>query len=176
MSAIESFQLSGNGLDVSVTNYGASLQDLRLQGSDMPLVLGFEKAADYATQNSHMGATAGRVANRIAKGYISLDDKIFPLDTNEEGRTTLHGGTEGCGKRLWQAQQHSKTHISFTLEDEDLHMGFPGTVQLTCHYEITAPRTLTIGYEAHTSAPTFVNLAHHSYFRLDDSPDITAHE
>ena len=55
-------------------------------------------------------------------------------------------------------------------------MGFPGNVRYLCRYEITANATLAISYEARTTAPTFINLAHHSYFRLDKQADISGHE
>ena len=176
MSALTSHHLKAHGLYVTLTNFGASLADLRLEGHDTPLVLGFTNIQDYATHKSHMGATAGRVANRIAGGEICLEGRLYQLDKNEAGTTTLHGGASGCGTRLWDLEEASATKICFTLEDEDGHMGFPGHVQMRCLYEITSHHTLRISYHATTTRPTFVNLAHHSYFRLDKQDDISTHE
>ena len=176
MSQIISHQMKAHGLCASVTNYGASLQDLRLTTYDIPLVLGFSAANDYASHNAHMGATAGRYANRIAGGAVTIDGQDYQLDRNEGGKHTLHGGEKGCGTALWELIEADESHVLFGLEERDGHMGFPGAVSYLCRYEITANATLAISYEARTTAPTIINLAHHSYFRLDTQEDISGHE
>lgn len=176
MPPITSHQISAHGLSVSVTNYGASLHDLRLTDHNQPLILGFSDPSDYAHHHSHMGATAGRYANRISPAEITIDGKHHLLDANENGTTILHGGAQGCGTRLWQLVHHDKTSITFRLIEEDGHMGFPGKVEIEACYEVTAHQTLTISYHATSTAPTFMSLAHHSYFRLDNEADISAHE
>ena len=176
MSQITSHQMNAHGLRAAVTNYGASLQDLRLISHDIPLVLGFTDAKDYATHTAHMGAAAGRYANRIAGGMIEIDGKRYQLDRNEGGTNTLHGGMHGCGTTLWELIEADESHALFRLEEPDGHMGFPGSVRYLCRYEIRANATLSISYEARTTAPTYVNLAHHSYFRLDREADISGHE
>lgn len=176
MDEIISHALTAFNVRLRVTNYGASLQDLRLDGYDLPLVLGFSDAQDYANHNSHMGATAGRYANRIANGHIVIDGQPFTLDRNEQARTTLHGGSKGCGVQLWQLEEATNTSALFHLEEADGHMGFPGAVFMRCHYEIIGDGAVAITYSATTTKPTFVNLAHHSYFRLDDHDDISAHQ
>ena len=73
MSDIQNYILSAHGLTASVTNFGASLQDLRLASDDKPLVLGFQNPSDYVSHKSHIGASAGSYANRIANGRYELD-------------------------------------------------------------------------------------------------------
>ncbi len=163
-------------LNVSVTNYGASLQDVRLSGNPLPLVLGFSAPDDYASHSAHMGATAGVYANRIAAGQFTIDDVTYQLDRNENNRTTLHGGRQGTGTQIWDLIEADEEKAVFALTQPDGFMGFPGKIDLRCTYQITAKGTLAISYHATTSKPTFVNLAHHSYFRLDDAPDISGHE
>jgi len=176
MSQIISHQMNAHGLYACVTNYGASLQDLRLNSHDMPLVLGLTAPEDYASHNAHMGATAGRYANRIAGGSVVIDGQAHQLDRNEGGKNTLHGGRKGCGTALWELIEAGENYAIFCLEESDGHMGFPGAVRYLCHYEIMANATLAISYEASTTATTFINLAHHSYFRLDEQTDISGHE
>lgn len=163
-------------LEVSVTNYGASLADLRLAGYDFPLVLGFPNPEDYAKQHSHIGATAGPYANRIAHGQMRIGPHSYQLDRNEKDRHTLHGGQAGCGTAIWDVIQANDQAISLYLALDDGHMGFPGPVELWCHYRLEADQSVTIHYEALAHKTTFINLAHHSYFRLDDAPDITGHQ
>ena len=176
MTNVISHKMSAHGLDVSVTNYGASLQDLRLTDHPLPLVLGFSDHQAYATQNAHMGATAGRYANRIAGGTCQIAGQRFVLDKNEADKHTLHGGRHGCGTAIWTLADCTAHSATFTLTEPDGHMGFPGEVALSCHYHICEDQTLSISYEATTTAPTFINLAHHSYFKLDDQPTICDHQ
>ena len=56
-------------------------------------------------------------------------------------------------------------------------MGFPGAMDVTCTYRLKIPGTLAIELTATTDEPTLCNLAHHSYFNLEDggSGDILDH-
>ena len=47
-------------------------------------------------------------------------------------------------------------------------MGFPGALDVTCTYRLKIPGTLSIELTATCDEPTLCNLAHHSYFNLDD--------
>ena len=44
--------------------------------------------------------------------------------------------------------------------------GFPGTLHARVTYALTAPRELSITFEAATDRPTVVNLTHHGFFNL----------
>ena len=157
MASIISHQMSAHGLDVRVTSYGASLQDLRLTGQSLPLVLGFEDAAAYASHSAHMGASAGRYANRIADGSFAISGHIYHLDKNEAGKHTLHGGQKGCGTALWDLTKCGPDFATFTLTEPDGHMGFPGQVSLSCTYQIMATNKLAITYQGTTTKPTHIN-------------------
>ena len=56
-------------------------------------------------------------------------------------------------------------------------MGFPGAIDVTCTYRMKIPGTLSVELSATCDEPTLCNLAHHSYFNLDDggSGDILDH-
>jgi aldose 1-epimerase len=47
-------------------------------------------------------------------------------------------------------------------------MGFPGAIDISCTYRLVAPGRLTVSFKATADKPTLCNLAHHSYFNLDD--------
>ena len=55
-------RIQGGGLTASIMEWGAVIQDLRLDGHDAPLVLGFEKFEDYPAFSPYFGAIAGRCA------------------------------------------------------------------------------------------------------------------
>jgi aldose 1-epimerase len=139
-------------------------------------VLGLNSLADYIAHSPHFGATAGRFANRIANGRFTLDGHVYQLPLNEKGRATLHGGPTGFGKRPWHLEGHDAASVALTLRSADGDNGFPGALEARCVYMLVAPATLRIEMSATTDAPTIVNLAHHSYFNLDGSPDARDHE
>jgi hypothetical protein len=79
--------LRGGGLTANVLTWGAIIQDLRLEGHDAPLVLGFDGMPDYLDHSPFFGATPGRNANRIGGGHFAIDGQEYQLELNEKGVT-----------------------------------------------------------------------------------------
>jgi aldose 1-epimerase len=175
--AVERFTIAGGGLTAEVMTWGAVLQDLRLSGHEPPLVLGYDRFEDYPLHSPYFGATAGRYANRIRGGRFTIAGRRYQADTNFLAKHMLHGGSKGFAKRVWDVALHGSDYVTFSLRSADGDMGFPGTVDVTCTYRLKIPGTLSIEYTATTDEPTLCNLAHHSYFNLDDggSGDILDH-
>lgn len=167
--------IRGHGLTATFLTMGAVLRDLRLEGHDAPLVLGLRDADGYPQHSSYMGATAGRFANRIGNARFEIDGREHRTDPNFLGRHTLHGGSEGCGKLAWDVLDHEQDAIRLGIVLPDGHMGFPGTIRIEAQYTCAPGATLRVDYRATTDAPTPCNLAHHSYFALDDTGDLSSH-
>ncbi len=167
------------GAEATVMEWGAVLRDLVVPlpgGGRQRVVLGFPGLADYPAHSPHMGAIAGRYANRISGGRFVLDGVARQLPLNQDGRHSLHGGGQGFGKRPWTIAHHDATSVTLALVSPEGDAGYPGTLSAWCRYSLVGAATLRIALSATTDAPTIVNLAHHSYFRLDDGPDILDHE
>jgi aldose 1-epimerase len=175
--AVQRFTIAGGGLTANVITWGGVLQDLRLAGHEPPLVLGYERFEDYPAYSPYMGAIAGRYANRIRDGRFTIAGKRFQADTNFLGKHALHGGSKGFGNRVWDVALHGRDYVTLSLHAADGEMGFPGAIDVTCTYRLKIPGTLSIEFTATTDEPTLCNLAHHSYFNLDDggSGDILDH-
>ena len=167
--------ISGGGLTAWISTYGAVLQDLRLDGHGPALVLGFEDFPPYLSHSPYFGATAGRCANRVRQGRFTLDGIEYQLDQNAAGGHCLHGGSVGIGKRLWSLEDSGPSHARLSIKAADGHMGFPGNIEISAQFSLKPGGVLDIAYEAQTDAPTLCNLAHHSYFVLDDSGSILDH-
>lgn len=165
---VERVALKGGGLTAHVMTWGAVVQDLRLDGHDGPLVLGFERFEDYPAHSPYFGAIAGRCANRIKGGRFSIDGVEHQADTNFLGRHLLHGGRQGIGKRVWTIAALGEDFVTLTLRDPDGTMGFPGALDISCTYRLADGGRFIVDLRAQTDAPTLCNLAHHSYFNLDD--------
>lgn len=165
---VERVTLKGGGLTAKVITWGAVVQDLRLEGHDAPLILGFDRFEDYPAHSPYFGAIAGRYANRIRDGRFSIDGVEWQADTNFLGKHLLHGGAEGIGKRVWSIAALGDDFVTLTLRDPDGAMGFPGNLDIACTYRLADRGRLIVELYAETDAPTLCNLAHHSYFNLDD--------
>ncbi len=172
---VHEVSIADGDLRASILTLGARVRDLRLAGVDHPLVLGFDSVEAYLAYGPYFGAICGRCANRIGRGRAPIEGRTYQLSLNENGRHHLHGGFKGFSARAWRLIDHNDTGATLALTSPAGEEGYPGGVEVTIRYRVEAPATLSIEMEATTDAPTLVNLAQHSYFNLDDSPDILDH-
>ncbi len=140
-------------------------------------MLGFEDFRFYPVHSPHFGAMVGRFANRIAHGRFTIDGKAYQADLNFLGKHTLHGGAGGIGRQLWTLKEAGPDFVTLTYRARDGEMGFPGNLDISCTYRAMQAGRLMIELSAVTDAPTLCNLAHHSYFNLDDGgkSDVLGH-
>jgi aldose 1-epimerase len=160
--------IEAGGLTANIMNWGAVVQDLQLTEHEYPLVLGFEEFSLYPEQSPYFGAIAGRFANRIANGRFTIDGKDYRVDTNFLSKHALHGGSAGIGRRLWTFSEVSADVVTLFYRAANGEMGFPGNLDITCSYSLKPEGRLVVELTAETDAPTLCNLAHHSYFNLED--------
>ncbi len=165
--SVHRLTITGGGLSARILTFGAVVQDLRLAGHDAPLVLGFEALSGYLDHSVYFGAIVGRYANRIGGGRFVLDGERFDTDANDDGNT-LHGGRAGLDRRVWRIAASGADFVTLTVRDPDGAMGFPGNLDIACTYRLKPPATLAVELVATTDRSTLCNLAHHSFFNLDD--------
>lgn len=127
------------------------------------LLVGYENINDYVADPCYMGATIGRVANRISNARIELNSKIYQLDEND-GRNSNHGGFNGFNTQLWEYEVLSDG-IRFFRTSLDNEGGFPGNVTVSVKYQLLN-HTVAISYYATTDLDTYINLTNHAYFNL----------
>ncbi len=175
-SPVSRHQIMGGGLTAWVLSYGAVVQDLRLEGHDAPLVLGFEEFAPYLTDSPYFGAMAGRCANRIGQGQFTLDGKAYQLDRNFMGLHHLHGGSAGVGKLNWAVEEAGPDRVTLRIDLADGEMGYPGNMVARVTYACLPGGVFDIRITAETDAATLCNFAHHSYWNLDGGPTTDDHE
>ena len=92
-----------NGMEVHLTDYGASIVRLIVpdsSGNYRDVVLGYDNVAGYEAGEASIGATVGRVANRISNASFDMNGRHYILTANS-GPNTLHGGRDFYAKRLW---------------------------------------------------------------------------
>jgi len=172
-TAVQEITLKKGSLEASVLTLGGIIRDLKVDGQTV--VLGFDDLKSYLDHSPYFGAVAGRCANRIAGGKMTIDGVEYQLDLNEAGCTHLHGGAQGFSYRVWQLEQSDKASVLLKLVSEDGDMGYPGRVECLVRYTLTGTGALRVKISATTDKTTPVNLTQHSYFNLDGSHTILDH-
>lgn len=172
-----------NGVEAKITNYGATLTSIKAPdrtGKMDDVVLGYDSIDGYLAKNPHLGAIAGRYANRIANGEFKLDGKTYTLAKNN-GPNHLHGGPNGFYKQIWTASDASGKDgqaVSFKYLSKDGEENYPGNLTAIVTYTLTDKNELKIDYQATTDKDTVLNLTNHAYFNLAGagSGDVLGHE
>lgn len=172
---IYSYTLNNNGMSATIINYGATVVKLKVpdrNGKTEDVILGYDSLSSYVKGSSYFGGIVGRFGNRIAKGKFTLDGKEYQLPINN-GVNSLHGGTIGFNKRVWDAKELSGPALQLTYVSPDGEEGYPGTLTLTVTYSLTNENGLKIDYKATTDKPTVLNPTNHCYFNLSGNPNNT---
>jgi aldose 1-epimerase len=169
---------NAKGMRVRILSYGGIIQSLEVpdrRGHSADVVLGFPTLADYVAKNSpeagggvYFGALIGRYANRIAKGTFTVDGTTSHVRVNNNGNS-LHGGTTGFDKAIWDATEVSgrgTAGLRLNLTSPDGDQCYPGTLHATVTYTLDNQNRLAIDYRATTDKPTVVNPTNHTYWNL----------
>ncbi|WP_071673842.1 aldose epimerase family protein [Nioella nitratireducens] len=164
---IREITLQDGGHRVSVLTFGARMRGwwVPLGGGCVPVVLGYDDPAAYLSDPLFLGATIGRVANRIGGARFTLDGQEMQLAANE-GENQLHGGATGLHNRLWDVVDEPtarSVRLSTVLPDGD--EGYPGEARISVRFTLDAPR-LVIELAAEVSRPGPINLTNHNYYNL----------
>jgi len=170
---------NSTGAVAKIITYGATLTELWVPdraGKTADVVLGFDQLEGYVGTHAWIGATVGRVANRIAKGKFTLDGKQYSLEINNPPNS-LHSGEKSLHRVVWKAEPVPTPHaasVRFSYLSPDGDEGFPGNLSIAVTYTLTDANELKLEYTAKTDKATPVNLTNHSYFNLGGAPDVLA--
>lgn len=169
-SQLKLFTLRNGDLTMQVTNFGARVISLFAPDRDgVPddIVVGYGDAGRFVhnTGERFLGATVGRVANRIGGGSFTLDGVKYTLPQNNNGQT-LHGGLIGVDMAVWKVIERTASSITLGYKVPDGQDGFPGNLDIKLTYTLTEDNCLDIAYEATTDKATPVNLSNHAFYNL----------
>lgn len=165
------------GMQVGIMNYGGAVTKIIVpdkDGNPGDVCTGFTSLDGFRQQgNPYFGALIGRYGNRIANARFTLDGQTYQLAANDHGNT-LHGGMKGFDKVYWNIEkQPGDSSLRLTYQSKDGEEGYPGNLQVTVIYTLTADNSLKIDYTATTDKATPVNLTNHTYFNLSAFHDST---
>ncbi len=165
---VHSYVIKGENLEVTLLDYGATVQSIKYRGFD--LALGYDTAEEYEAGSCYFGATIGRVANRIKGGRLSIGRNSYNLYKNEGGNT-LHGGQYSFDKFVWEVVSYTENEIKFKRLSPDGEEGFPGNALIGVRYYVDG-NNLGIEYVAVADQDTVINLTNHTYFNLNEKESV----
>lgn len=161
------------GVRLVVSNFGARIVrlDVPTDAGRRNIVLGFDSLEKYKKE-SYYGATIGRVAGRINNGQFRLGETMYQTSVNELGNT-LHGGTAGFDKKMWNYKVKEAAHsvsVIFSTYSPDGENGFPGNLEVSVTYTLDNLNVWSVSYQAQSDKDTIFNPTNHVYFNLTGHP------
>ena len=155
-----------------ILDLGGILQSLVVpdkNGTPTDVVLGYDTPQEYFENEGYVGALIGRFGNRINKGLLEIDGKIYPLYLNDRGNH-LHGGREGFDKKIWDTKiivdEQGNEQLALRYVSPDGEENYPGTLVAQVVYGFENG-VLSIDYMAISDKKTAINLTNHAYFNLE---------
>ena len=158
-----------SGAYVEILDYGCTVRSIVVparNGEMTDVCLGHEDMEAYEKDDSFLGATVGRFANRIGGAKFTLNDKEYKLFVND-GENTLHGGQKGFDKYVWKCVDEEENFVTFARLSPDGEENFPGNLELEVKFTFSDNNEFEIEYKAKSDKDTPLNLTNHTYFNLD---------
>lgn len=175
-TAIERITLTNNkNMQVVIANYGARILSIKYRNAVnkwIETTLNYDADEDMLADKSYMGATIGRVSNRISQAQYSHMGTQYQLLAND-GANSLHGGPGGFSQCIWSMAEviEDKNGQSITLThlSKDGDQGFPGELLATVTYRLTFDDRLIVQYCASSDKVGPINMCNHAYFTLGET-------
>ena len=173
---VSAVELTAGKFKAAFINYGARLLYLNMndrKGQPGNISLRYDGVYGYEKDSAYIGATIGRVANRIADGQFELAGEKYALPVNEsKAGNHLHGGPLGLHTHLWQlrilrfAEGPRRIGVEFSTEEADGAQGYPGRAVFKARYTLTASGELATEYITSCEQKTVSDLTNHAYWNL----------
>lgn len=165
--------LHSASLSAHILCQGATLAGLWLKGHPRSLVLGYSDPLSFAASPIYAGALVGPVANRVSRGRVVIAGTAYQMAQNE-GENCLHSGDGGLHALIWSIVEQNASSVTLAVELPDLANGLPGARQVRATYALEDD-TLCLTIVARSDDTTVMNIAHHPYWTLDETADVSAH-
>uniref|UniRef100_T1PFY0 Aldose 1-epimerase n=1 Tax=Musca domestica TaxID=7370 RepID=T1PFY0_MUSDO len=157
-------------MTVQVLTLGVNIASVRIPdkaGKLDELSLSFDTLQGYIdTQPAYIGATMGRVANRVANGRFKLNGQEIQVTKNFKDKYQLHGGFVGFDSVIWDVVETLANGVVLRHVSPDGHEGYPGVVTCNITCTLNDNNEYRMQIEATTDKTTCVNVTNHAYFNL----------
>lgn len=169
------------GMKVTLLNFGARVISIQypkvIKGrgefvkdritEPLEMLLTLPTIENYINDTLYLGATCGRVCNRIANGEFSVGKQRYKT-TQNEGVHTLHGGHDNLANTYWDVIETTASSVRMETISPAGESGFPGRVHFSVTFTLNTNNALNIHYQAVTTQTTPINLTNHAYFNLGE--------
>lgn len=158
------------GMVVEIINFGARIKSVQfpVKGKLTEMTVGYKAAESYLSDAFYLGATCGRVCNRIENASFDIEGETYFISQNE-GEHCLHGGFDNFSHRYWKIETSTATSATLSLSSKHLDQGFPGNLDISVTYKLTDDNQIIIAYKATTDCATPINITNHTYFSLGEA-------
>lgn len=165
------YTIENADIKVGVLDFGATLNFIKLNtpNGEKNILIGYDCVEGYLNSRAYVGATVGRVANRIAGAKFSLNGKEWHLSANE-GENCLHGGEEGFDKRFYDVEVNGDI-LTLSMLSPDGDMGFSGELKFKVEFALCG-RELTIKYSGISDKDTLFAPTCHAYFNMNGDGEV----
>ncbi len=179
---VHAWRLVGaGGLELEIIAYGGIVTKILVpdaNGQRTNVALGYDTLAPLLARHPYFGAITGRVAGRVTNAVYRINGHDYRVAANE-GQNHIHGGLVGLDRRIWAATPGENADgspwLKLTYRSPDGEEGYPGNVDFTVIYTVTADNAFVFETEAIADQLTPINLTNHSYFNLSGAGDIKDH-
>ena len=129
------YELESDTIKLRVIDRGATIVDFIVKPLERNIVLGYDSLQGYEEGTAYLGASVGRVANRIAGARCEIDGTEYHWKPNN-GPNLLHSGENSLSFDVWhlvpqsakQAFNYDKITLATMLRSEE--DGFPGDLRV----------------------------------------------
>lgn len=165
------YELESDTIKLRVIDRGATIVDFIVKPLERNIVLGYDSLQGYEEGTAYLGASVGRVANRIAGARCEIDGTEYHWKPNN-GPNLLHSGENSLSFDVWhlvpqsakQAFNYDKITLATMLRSEE--DGFPGDLRVQLDIIVNGA-DVNLTYRYMTSRNSVVNITGHSYFNLN---------
>jgi len=172
--AVDKITIGRGPLKVSILTWGAVVQSVRLDGVAHDLTLGSDLLADYEGAMRHHGALIGPVVNRIKGARARIGGMMYELERNQDGQHSLHSGRDATHLKVWDVVEVTDDSVTLAIDLIDGQCDLPGNRRITARFWVEGA-ALALTVTATTDEATLMNIANHSYWNLDGTPNYAGH-
>ena len=161
--------------------WGATLVSMEVPDRDgkfADVTLGFDTLDGYLGAHPFSAASPGATRTASRRGS-SLSTERHTRSRRTTARTICTAASRASTRRTGSASRRERQNgVRFSVTSADGDEGYPGTLNVSVTYTLTADNELRIDYKATTDKPTVLNLTNHAYWNLAGAGegDILGHE
>lgn len=152
---------------ITITSLGASIKrydTIDKDGHFASIIMYYHDDAYYLDNPKFLGTTVGPYAGRIYPPTLSLNNKVYPLESNFLNHANLHSGSSNIAFKNFAVSRLNDHQVEFTYTSRETD-AFPGPIMYTFIYTFKEDK-LRMDYYTRAKEDAVISITNHSYFNL----------